>query len=133
VNLQYGDITDKIQAFNEQSQRPIIDLDIDKLADLDSLLALIDACDLVITISNVTAHLACSLGKECWILLPWGWPNLWYWHLNGESTPWYPSARIFRQGRDEDWTQIFQGISVALAERVKHPDHTDGMGQQSNH
>ena len=85
--------------------------------------SLIDACDIVLTVSNTTAHLSAALGKPTLILLPWHTP-LWYWHLNSMDSRWYPSAVLLRQGTTGDWSEpvgqaakIIQGLAHECVQR----------------
>jgi ADP-heptose:LPS heptosyltransferase len=73
---------------------------------------LIDNLDLVITVDTSVAHLAGAMGKPTWILLPFA-PD-WRWLLNREDTPWYPSARLFRQTAPGDWRGALQALGEAL-------------------
>ncbi len=72
-----------------------------------------DALDLVITVDTVTAHLAGALGKPVWILLPFHAD--WRWFEDRADTPWYPSARLFRQPRPGDWEAVFAKVKKSLA------------------
>jgi ADP-heptose:LPS heptosyltransferase len=74
--------------------------------------AMIDALDLVVTVDTSVAHVAGALGKPVWILLPFA-PD-WRWGLARDSSPWYPSARLFRQPRVGDWHAVVQRIATAL-------------------
>lgn len=121
VNLQYGKAEEQIESFNLQAENPIIDLPFNKTTDLESLAALVTACDLVITISNVTAHLACALGKPCWILLPAGRGLLWYWHLHGSVSPWYPTARLYRQPSVGGWQDVMESLQKHLNDFIPQP------------
>ncbi|MDE1170467.1 MAG: tetratricopeptide repeat protein [Verrucomicrobium sp.] len=69
--------------------------------------------DLVITVDTAVAHLAGSLGKPVWILLPE--PSCWRWMTEAEATPWYPSARLFRQARHGDWDGLLARVATELA------------------
>ena len=71
---------------------------LDMTNDIDGLAALIKACDLVVTVSNTTAHLAGALGVPCIVLVSDAGGKLWYWGM-GDKTPWYNSVRIERFGR----------------------------------
>lgn len=119
INLQYDTTAEEIEGFNKQALIPMIDPPINKRQDIDSLASVIDCCDLVITISNVTAHLACALGKECWVLLPAGRGLIWYWHCNISHSPWYPTARLYRQQTINSWDGVVCEVNDALAERLK--------------
>ena len=68
----------------------------DEVADFDDTAALLALADLVITVDTAPAHLAGALGRPLWVLLPF-WPD-WRWTLDRAASPWYPHARLFRQG-----------------------------------
>ncbi len=74
--------------------------------------AVIDQCDLVITTDSVIAHLAGAMGIETWVALPWV-PE-WRWGLQGNSTQWYPSIRLFRQQSKDNWSSVIKTINVQL-------------------
>ncbi|MSP01670.1 MAG: tetratricopeptide repeat protein [Acetobacteraceae bacterium] len=74
--------------------------------------ALIEAMDLVITIDTAVAHLAGALAKPVWIMLPFN-PD-WRWLLGREDSPWYPTARLFRQTEWRGWDNVVQRIARAL-------------------
>ncbi len=80
--------------------------------DFDDMAALIDVLDLVITVDTSVAHLAGALGKPVWVLLPFA-PD-WRWGIHGDSTPWYPSARLFRQPRAGAWDEVVASVAAAL-------------------
>jgi hypothetical protein len=84
----------------------------ESLNDFTDTAALIDNLDLVITVDTSVAHLAGAMGKPTWILLPFA-PD-WRWLLNREDTPWYPSARLFRQTAPGDWRGALQALGEAL-------------------
>lgn len=68
--------------------------------------------DLFITTDNGLAHLACAGGVRTWLLL--GTVPDWRWSLSGETTPWYPSARLFRQTSGGDWRGLIGRVSEEL-------------------
>jgi ADP-heptose:LPS heptosyltransferase len=68
--------------------------------------------DLVISIDTSIAHLAGALGRPVWILLK-KTPD-WRWGLDGVSTPWYSSARLYRQTGIDDWASAFSTLEQDL-------------------
>jgi hypothetical protein len=68
--------------------------------------------DLVITVDTSVAHLAGAMGKPVWINLEFI-PD-WRWLLDREDSPWYPTARLFRQKSHGDWTPVITEIAEAL-------------------
>lgn len=74
--------------------------------------AAIRAIDLVICVDSGLAHLAGALGAETWIPLPYS-PD-WRWLRHGERTPWYPTARLFRQTRPRQWGACVREMADAL-------------------
>lgn len=68
--------------------------------------------DLLISVDTSVAHLAGALGVPLWLLLP-TLPD-WRWGLAGEATPWYASARLFRQRREGDWDELLERLGREL-------------------
>src|SRR5207248_3231721 len=83
-----------------------------EIKDLTDLAALIEALDLLITVDTAPAHLAGALGRPVWVMLPLA--SDWRWMLQRPDSPWYPSMRLFRQGRMNDWTGATAQIRTAL-------------------
>ena len=83
-----------------------------ELPDFADLAAVVAKLDLVISIDSAVAHLAGTMGKPVWILLP----NAvdWRWGLRGATSLWYPSAKLFRQTTPRDWSQVMANIGTAL-------------------
>jgi len=69
--------------------------------------------DLLITVDTGIAHLAGALGVPVWLLLPHV-PD-WRWGASGSTTPWYASARLFRQPERGDWARLLTNVSAALS------------------
>ena len=91
--------------------------DRDNFHDVDGLACLIDICDVVITIDNVTNHLAGALGKETWVLLPIYSDFRWF--ENSTECLWYPNTKIFRQESVESWDSVIDNIKKTLQEFMK--------------
>jgi tetratricopeptide (TPR) repeat protein len=99
VDLQYGNTdTERAQVKEALGIDVYRDPEIDALLDMDAFFAQVAALDLVITSSNTSAHVAGSQNVPVWILLPRVRGTLWYWFTKRQDSPWYPSARLFRQG-----------------------------------
>jgi len=77
-------------------------------------------CDLVVSVDSAVAHLAGALGKETWVLL--AQPPRWPWLLDRSDSPWYPSARLFRQSLVGDWELLLPDLLDAVRERVAAKD-----------
>ena len=104
INLQYGEVKEEIQQIKSSLLVDIHQVpDIDVFNDIEGLLALIDACDVIVTTSNVTAHLAGSIGKRAAVLVPYSSGKIWYWHHNDERSFWYPSLKLFYQDNPLTW------------------------------
>jgi Tfp pilus assembly protein PilF len=82
------------------------------LNDFADTAAAIAALDLVITVDTSVAHVAGALGKRVWILLPHV-PD-WRWLLDREDSPWYPTARLFRQPMAGAWASVFERVVEEL-------------------
>ena len=80
----------------------------------------ITALDLTITVDTSAAHLAGALGKPVWVLLPW--VTDWRWMLNREDNPWYPTMRLFRQKKGEDWDDVIARVEKELNAVVRGDD-----------
>ena len=78
--------------------------------------ALIAELDLVITVDTATAHLAGALGKPVWILLPFD--SDWRWLMGREDSPWYPTARLFRQRKPNDWTPVIETVAAEVQKLI---------------
>lgn len=113
VNLQYGDTKAETADLRD---RLGIDVQacasVDNFNDLDGLAALIEACDLVVTTSNSTVHLAGAVGKQTLMLLTYAGEALWYWgnRRDGRSL-WYPSVRMIAQTSLDDLPETVAAIA----------------------
>ena len=111
-SLQKGEAAAELQQLTEGS---IVDLS-PQLADFADTAAAIAQLDLVITIDTAVAHLAGAMGKPVWILLSFA-PD-WRWMVDRPDSPWYPTARLFRQPKAGDWGSVFAEVRAALEQEV---------------
>jgi tetratricopeptide (TPR) repeat protein len=97
------------------------------LTDFVETAALVSCLDLVITVDTSVAHLAGALARPTWILLPYT-PD-YRWLLDRDDSPWYPTAKLFRQDERRDYTIVLQRVRENLqsliaafkAERLMFP------------
>jgi hypothetical protein len=114
VSLQYGDPCPEIADFVARFGVPVhFDREINSFESLDDFAAQVAAMDLVISIDNATVHFAGALGRPVWVLLPAGRALYWYWFLGRNTSPWYPSARLFRQNKAGDWSNVIAELVAA--------------------
>jgi tetratricopeptide (TPR) repeat protein len=83
------------------------------LLDLADTAGLLAGLDLLITVDTAVAHAAAALGKPTWLMLPHA-PD-WRWLLGRSDSPWYASARLFRQPKPGDWNAVVASIAQSLA------------------
>ena len=83
-----------------------------KFEDFADTAAVISTLDLVISADTSVAHLAGALGKPVWVMLPYA-PD-WRWLLGRDDSPWYPTARLFRQAAIGDWRGVVEQVATAL-------------------
>lgn len=117
VNLQYGEAATALDALPLGSGSSLVRLDsVDAYDDLDGLLALIEACDLVVTVSNTTAHLAAASGKPVILLLTLGSGHFWYWHAGCPElkVPWYGQVRRLLQTTIGEWPPVIADSADAV-------------------
>jgi tetratricopeptide (TPR) repeat protein len=82
------------------------------LGDFSDTAAFMDNLDLVITVDTAAAHLAGALGKPVWILNRFD--TDWRWLLERTDSPWYPTARLFRQAKPGDWDGAIRRVKAEL-------------------
>ncbi len=119
VSLQYGNDEADIKAFADAGISIYKDSSVNALIDMDKFAAQVASMDLVLTVSNTTAHVAGALNVPVWNLIPRGHGALWYWLMNGEYSPWYSSMRFFRQRQPKSWaipiSQSAQNLQHAVS------------------
>ncbi len=105
VSVQYGDVKDEL------AEMKLIDPGWN--GDMDEFAGLVEACDHIITVCNTTVHFAGALNKPCWVLVPH--KVAWRYGQFSERMLFYPSVRMFRQGKDEDWSEVIGRMKTELA------------------
>lgn len=83
-----------------------------ELTDFSDTSALVELMDVVISVDTSVAHLAGAMGKPVWILLPFA-PD-WRWLLQRDDSPWYHSAKLFRQPQISDWKSVIERVKNEL-------------------
>jgi hypothetical protein len=115
ISLQKGNGAEQIRDL--KGHFPVIDLGAEAdpgLATMEDTPAIMMGLDLVITPDTALAHLAGALGVPVWIALSSS-PD-WRWLLDRDDSPWYPTARLFRQTRLGEWEPVFDRMAAALAQ-----------------
>ena len=110
-SLQLGAAAEQAAALQDQGLT-ILDLALDK-SNMAATAAKMAHLDLVISVDTAVAHLAGALGRRTWILLD-HLPD-WRWMLDRDDSPWYPTARLFRQQTRSDWAPVVAAVARELA------------------
>jgi tetratricopeptide (TPR) repeat protein len=108
IDVQYGDTVAERESLPQTHGVQIEHVDgVDFYNDLDEVLAILEACDLLITTSNANAHLAAALGKPVWLLYPSERAPFHYWAHGGDHRClWYPSVEIIAGPELTDWSEL---------------------------
>ena len=115
VNLQYGDVKEEIRAAEAAGLHFNKAVNIDLTKDIDGIASLVDACDVLVSSSNTTVHIAGALAKPVMLMLPYRTGKLWYWsEAKGEGSLWYPSIKTFHQSAQGDWAGTIDNIVNCL-------------------
>ena len=112
-SLQKGPMVSQIEKYKDVMS--VVDAS-SQHRDFAESAALMETMDLIITSDTSVAHLAGAMGKEVWVLLA-HLPD-WRWMNTGDSYPWYPAMRLFRQESPGDWAEVFARVRVALTQRM---------------
>ena len=91
----------------------------EQLNDFADTAALCALMDVVVSVDTSVAHLAGAMGKPLWILVTYV-PD-WRWLLDRNDSPWYPSARLFRQERTGDWAGVIDRVRTELLRALAAP------------
>ena len=113
INLQYGDISEDINILKSNNNIDLIQYEsVDNFNDLDGLASLIDACDFIVTVDNSTIHLSSALGKKSFLLL--SYVPEWRILFEGDTSPWFPSAKLYRQEKINSWDGVLEKLKTDL-------------------
>ena len=114
ISLQYGIDRERAMDISKSLDGKLIfDEELDPLNDLDYFFDVVSACDLVICCSNSTAHVAGLLGVPCYVILSVN--HNWHWFEEKSHSPWYPSVRLFRKERGENWSPVLESVRTLLS------------------
>jgi hypothetical protein len=109
VSLQKGPAAEQVKTL--PSGLALVDW-MDESTDFADTAALVASLDLVITVDTAVAHLVGALGKPVWILSRYD--GCWRWLKDRDDTPWYPTARLFRQSAPGDWDTVLKRVRHSL-------------------
>jgi Flp pilus assembly protein TadD len=123
ISLQKGAGTEQIRAVDRKF--PVAELSggdpaLDETRDFLDTAAVMSLLDLVVTPETAVAHLAGGLGVRTWVAL--SSVGDWRWMVGQDVSPWYPSARLFRQKELGDWDDVFGRMALALHRLAWPPD-----------
>lgn len=112
-SVQKGDGVEEFERIPKQYG--VIDLG-DTFNDFGDTAAAIENMDLVICNDTSVAHIAAAMGKPCWILLPF--VQNWRWHIDISYSPWYKSAKLFKQNEPGNWDEVFEMVKTELSRLI---------------
>ncbi|TAN49194.1 MAG: tetratricopeptide repeat protein [Rhodospirillales bacterium] len=115
VNLQYGNCQEEIEAAEREQGITIHRWpDLNLKDDLEDIVALMKALDLVVTVGTAVNDLAGAVGAETWLILKT--PH--YDMMGTDRYPWYPSVRVFPRPWNLDWPRVMARVAMAMRERL---------------
>jgi Flp pilus assembly protein TadD len=114
ISLQVGPGAEQVTG--PDVRFPVVELPGRRGRDFGETAAIAAQLDLVVAPCTAVAHLAGGLGAPIWVAL--SRPGDWRWFADRDDSPWYPTLRLFRQGRLGDWDGVFGRMADALREIV---------------
>ena len=111
-SLQLGEPSHEIRRATEMN---VIDLS-PQIGDFCDTAMLLSGLDLLISVDTAAAHLAGAMGMPVWIMLKFS-PDF-RWQLDRSETPWYPTAKLFRQSTAGDWKPVVEAVAKELEQAV---------------
>jgi ADP-heptose:LPS heptosyltransferase len=117
VDAQYGDTTAERAAVEQAEGARLMHFEeVDYYNNLEELLAILEACDLLITTSNATAHFAGALGKRTWLMYLADRAPFYYWaHGGSHRSLWYPSVEIVTGRHLTEWAPLIEQVAAKLS------------------
>jgi len=109
VSIQKGPAAAQCEGWTGEA--PLLNLDA-TIESFEDSAAILSNVDLLVSVDTSMVHLAGSLGRPAWVMLPYA-PD-WRWLLDRDDSPWYPSVRLFRQPRPRDWNSVIANVIAAL-------------------
>ncbi len=120
ISLQYGAGASQMDAVRDKLPLTMLE-GVNHHPPLLDFAAIIENLDLVISSDTVIAHLAGALGREVWV--PLSMSSDWRWLVGREDSPWYPTMRLFRQTKWNDWDDVLDRIAEALQSLLTRTPH----------
>jgi tetratricopeptide (TPR) repeat protein len=121
VSIQYGDVKKELDEFNKSIKNKIsYDPKIDLYNELDASVKLIANCDLIITTSNLNAHLAGTLNVPTILFTPYGYGKLWYWYDDNKISRWYSSVEFMKQDENYSWENAIHKVQKKISVLMKN-------------
>lgn len=111
ISLQYTDCHDELAALGQDHGLRVHHWQ-EAIDDYDETAALVSALDLVISVQTAVVHLSGALGKPAWAMIS-AVPE-WRYMSQGETLPWYPAVRLFRQQDQGNWRPVMEKIALEL-------------------
>ncbi len=121
VNLQYGDRQAEIAALDRRHGIVLHDWPEVIDSDCDETAALVVGLDLVISVCTAVVHLTGALGRPVWVMT--SQVPEWRYGLSGDTMPWYPTAKLFRQTARGDWDGVISEVSKQLQAGVERHEN----------
>jgi hypothetical protein len=114
-NIEFVSLQERLRPGDDAilNRYPAIDQSIRGVSDLGATASLLDQLDLIVTVDTAVAHLAGAMHRPVWILI--GFRPYWVWLLERTGSPWYRSARLFRQSAFADWQSVIESVRSELA------------------
>ena len=112
VSLQYGECRGELDELAARQGIRVTHWQ-EAIDDYEETAALLDALDLVISVCTSVVHLGGALARPVWIMAPYS-PE-WRYGFAGETMPWYPSVRIFRQPSFGNWPAVITTVARELS------------------